>query len=401
MSRVVARVALVVAVLLLARQPASLVAQPKARAAADSSLAPILDGLSARCIGPAIMGGRVVDLAVVESDPKTFYVATAGGGVWKTTDGGATLKPVFDSAGTQCVGSVAVCQGRPEVVYVGTGEGNPRNSVSWGSGVYRSNDGGKSWTHCGLAETHHIGRVVVHPTNPEVAYVAAVGKFWVANKERGLYKTTDGGKTWKLSQYLDENTGFVDIAMDPEDADTLYAAAYQVRRDGFSGGSPRTQFGPKAGLYKTTDGGTNWERMTEGLPEANYGRCGLSIYRKDPKVVYAVVQTDKTEGPNDNTGQMPPELRKGMKGEPRPLDAGGVFRSDDKGKTWKKLNDIVPRPFYYGQIRVDPTDDQRVYVLGVGFYTSTDGGKTFATGGMRGAHSDHHALWSTRRTPTT
>ena len=139
--------------------------------------------------------------------------------------------------------------------------------------------------------------------------------------------------------------------------------------------------------------------MTEGLPEANYGRCGLSIYRKDPKVVFAVVQTDKTEGPNDNTGQMPPELRKGMKGEPRPLDAGGVFRSDDKGKTWKRLNEIVPRPFYYGQIRVDPTDDQRVYVLGVGFYTSTDGGKTFATGGMRGAHSDHHALWVNPKNP--
>jgi photosystem II stability/assembly factor-like uncharacterized protein len=407
MSRLAARAVLAVAVLLLARHGGPIAAQTGAKAAADRGrpAAPyghVLKALTARCIGPANMGGRIADLAVVESDPKTFYVATAGGGVWKTTDGGLTLTPVFDGQHTQSIGSVAVCQGKPEVVYVGTGEGNPRNSVSWGHGVYRSADGGKTWDHCGLAETHHIGRVVAHPTNPEVAYVAALGKFWSANKERGLYKTADGGKTWELSKFIDEDTGFVDVQMDPSDPDTLYAAAWAVRRDGFSGGSPKAQTGASAGLFKTTDGGRTWEKMGGGLPEGvEYGRCGLSVYRKDPNVVYAIVQTDKTAGSLTNTGQMPAELGKGggKAAPPGAVERGGVFRSDDKGKTWKKVSDLVPRPFYYGQVRVDPTDAARVYVLGVNFYTSTDGGKTFAAGGMRGAHADHHALWIDPKNP--
>jgi photosystem II stability/assembly factor-like uncharacterized protein len=397
MARLAARVALVAATLLLAHHSAPVVAQPaKPKALA---LRPVLDGLRARCIGPAVMGGRVVDLAVVESDPSTFYVATAGGGVWKTTDGGETLAPVFDDQPTMSTGSVAVCQGKPEVVYVGTGEGNPRNSVSWGGGVFKSVNGGKSWTFCGLKETHHIGRVVVHPTNPDIAYVAALGKFWSANKERGLYKTTDGGKTWAVSKFIDENTGFVDLQMDPADPDTLYAAAWQVRRDAFSGGSPQTQDGPNGGLFKTADGGKSWEKMGGGLPETGYGRCGLSIYRKDPNVVFAIVHTDKTAGALGNAGQPATRVDKDGKLSPvGPVETGGVFRSDDKGKTWKKINDAVPRPFYYGQIRVDPTDDQRVYVLGVAFTLSTDGGLTFSTG-MRGTHADHHALWINPKNP--
>jgi len=267
---------------------------------------PILDGLTARSIGPANMGGRVVDLAVVESKPETFYVATAGGGVWKTTDGGAAFAPVFDDQPTQCVGAVAVCQAKPEVVYVGTGEGNPRNSVSWGNGVYKSANGGKTWTHCGLADTHHIGRVVVHPQNPDIAFVAAMGHFWGPNPARGLYKTTDGGKTWVKSKFLNDDTGFIDVQMDPADPETLYAAAWQVRRDGFSGGSPRTQLGEAGGLFKTADGGKTWSKMAGGLPEtASYGRCGLGIYRKDPNVVFAVVATSETAGLLSNAGQPP------------------------------------------------------------------------------------------------
>ena len=363
-------------------------------APAQDRYEPVLAGLSARCIGPANMGGRIADLAVVESNPATYYVAAAGGGVWKTTDGGASFKPVFDDQPTQSIGAVAVCQGKPDVVYVVTGEANPRNSVSWGAGVFRSADGGKTWRNCGLAETHHIGRVVVHPTNPDVAYVAALGRCWGPNKERGLYNTADGGKSWQNVKYNDENTGFVDVRMDPSDPDTLYAAAWPMRRDAFSGGSPARQTGATGGLFKTTDGGKTWDRMGGGLPEkVGYGRCGLAVCAKKPNVVYAVVQTSETAGANSNTGQpVTPVGKDGKPGTPGKVEAGGVFRSDDKGKTWKKVNDLVTRPFYYGQIRVDPSDDQRVYVLGVQFFASSDGGRSFGPI-ARTIHPDHHALW--------
>ena len=363
-------------------------------AAAQDRYEPVLAGLSARCIGPANMGGRIADLAVVESNPAIYYVAAASGGVWKTTDGGTTFKPIFDEQPTQSIGAVAVCQGKPDVVYVGTGEGNPRNSVSWGSGVYRSADGGKTWKNCGLADTHHIGRVVVHPTNPDIAYVAALGHCWGANKERGLYKTTDGGKSWENVNFIDENTGFVDVCMDPSEPDTLYAAAWPMRRDGFSGGSPVKQTGATGGLFKTSDGGKTWEKMAGGLPEkVGYGRCGLAVYAKDPKVVYAVVQTSETVGALTNAGQPPtPVGKNGQPGTPGKVVTGGVFRSEDKGETWKKVNDLVPRPFYYGQIRIDPSDDKRIYVLGVQFHASSDGGKSFTTI-ARTIHPDHHALW--------
>jgi photosystem II stability/assembly factor-like uncharacterized protein len=365
-----------------------------APASAQDRYEPVIAGLTARCIGPANMGGRIADLAVVESDPATYYVAAAGGGVWKTTDSGSTFKPIFDDQPTQCIGAVAVCQGKPEVVYVGTGEANPRNSVSWGSGVYRSTDGGKTWNHCGLADTHHIGRIVVHPTNPDVAYVAALGHCWGANKERGLFKTTDGGKTWECVKFIDENTGFVDVQMDPADPDTLYAAAWSVRRDAFAGGSPRSQTSTTGGLFKSTDSGKTWEKLTDGLPEkVSYGRCGLAVSHKNPNVVFAVVQTSETAGAFGPVGQAPTPVRKdGKPGTPGKVEIGGVFRSEDKGKTWKKVNDLVPRPFYYGQIRVDPSDENTVYVLGVMLSQSSDGGKSFALIG-RTMHPDHHALW--------
>ena len=363
-------------------------------APAQDRYEPVIAGLSARCIGPANMGGRIADLAVVESDPSTYFVAAASGGVWKTTDGGVTFKSVFDDQPTQSIGAVAVCQGKPEVVYVGTGEANPRNSVSWGSGVYRSTDGGKSWKSCGLAETHHIGRVVVHPTDPDIAYVAALGHVWGPNKERGLYKTTDGGQSWECVKFIDENTGFVDVCTDPSDPDTLYAAAWPMRRDAFAGGSPRVQTGATGGLFKTSDAGKTWEKMGGGLPEkVGYGRCGLAVYAKNPSVVYAVIQTSETVGALINAGQLAtPVTKDGKPGTPGKVETGGIFRSEDKGKTWKKQNDLVPRPFYYGQIRIDPSDDKRIYVLGVQFFTSSDGGRSFSTI-ARTIHPDHHALW--------
>lgn len=342
----------------------------------------LVDALVARPIGPANMGGRIVDVAVVESNPKIQYIATASGGLWKTSDGGENFTPVFDNQSTVSIGGVAVSQSHPDVVWVGTGESNPRNSVSWGDGVYKSTDGGKTWQHMGLHESHTIGRIVIHPKNPDIVYVAVLGHLWASNRERGLYKTTDGGKSWQLSKFIDDSTGFIDVAMDPDDPDVLYAAAWCVRRDAFSGGNPETQYGPGAGLYKTVDAGKSWEKMTKGLPANQFGRCGLSIYRKNPNIVFAVVQTDKS---TINTIGNPPNGKTGP-------DAGGIFRSDDKGKTWKFVNTLCPRPFYYGQIRVDPTDVNRIYVLGVQFFYSDSAGATF-TSGAKGAHPDHHALW--------
>ncbi|HEY1190133.1 MAG TPA: hypothetical protein VGE74_20980 [Gemmata sp.] len=361
--------------------------------------APIVGGLSARCIGPANMGGRVTELAVVESDPNIYYVATAGGGVWKTTDGGATLRPVFDAQPTQSIGAIDLCQAKPDVVFVGTGEGNPRNSVSPGAGVFRSVDGGKTWAPCRLKDTHHIGRIAVHPENPDIAYVAAIGHFWGPNKERGLFKTSDGGKTWDCVNFIDESTGFVDVQLDPSDPDTLYAAAWQVRRDAFAGGSPVTQTSNTGGLFKSTDAGKTWAKMAGGLPEGAYGRCGLAVSRKTPAVVFAIIQTGETAGAFGNGGQPATPIGKdGNPGAPGKVETGGVFRSADRGKTWAKVNDLVPRPFYYGQIRTDPTNAERVYVLGVTLRTSADGGKTFTTLG-RTIHADQHALWVNPKNP--
>jgi photosystem II stability/assembly factor-like uncharacterized protein len=343
----------------------------------------LLDVFAPRAIGPANMGGRIVDLAVVESNPATMYVATASGGLWKTTDGGQTWAPIFDSQPTLNIGDVTVAPSNPDIVWVGTGENNARNSVAWGDGVYKSTDGGKTWKNMGLRDSHHIGRIVIHPKNPDIVYVAAMGHFWGPNKERGLYKTVDGGQSWEQSKFIDENTGFIDVAMDPSEPDILYAAAYGPRRDGFSGGNPAVQVRETAGLFRTDDGGKTWTRMTEGLPDRPLGRCGLDVYRKDPRIVYAVIQTDRTavtvQGQPAKAGSN--------------VEIGGVFRSEDKGKTWKKFNDLCPRPFYYGQIRIDPTDDQRIYVLGIQFHVSKDGGKSFPAGAAKGVHPDHHALW--------
>lgn len=327
----------------------------------------LLEGLTLRSIGPAVMGGRIDAVAVDPAHPWVIYVGTASGGLWKTINNGTTWKPVFDDQGTSSIGAVALAPSDPEVVWVGTGEANNRQSSTFGDGVYKSLDGGATWTHVGLPETQHIGRIRVHPSNPGIAYVAALGKLWGANPERGVFRTTDGGKTWQKVLFIDIDTGVVDLAMDPLNSDILYAAAYQRRRTswGFSGG------GPGSGLYKTTDGGDTWKRLSRGLPEGPMGRIGLDVYQADPKIVCALVEHPK----------------------------GGLFRSQDRGESWTKINDLNPRPMYYSQIRIDPSDSQRIYVLGGSFYFSEDGAKTFTENTEMtptydvGVHGDHHELW--------
>jgi photosystem II stability/assembly factor-like uncharacterized protein len=321
-------------------------------------------GLEFRELGPAVMGGRIDDFAVVESNPNIVFVGVASGGVWKTTNNGTTWEPVFDKERVSTIGDIAIAPSDPSIVWVGTGEPNNRQSSSWGDGVYKSMDGGKTWQNMGLAATHHIGRVVIHPTNPNVVYVAALGQLWGANPERGVYKTSDGGKTWSQVLKINDDTGVSDIALDPRSPDTLYAAAYERRRTafGFNGG------GPEGAIYKSVDGGANWKKLVKGLPYENggdTGRIGLDIYRKNPNIVYALVQHEK----------------------------GGIFRSDDMGETWKKMSDTDPRPSYYSQVRIDPNNDLRIWVLGASMYFSEDGGKTFSTERVKKIHGDFHALW--------
>ena len=320
--------------------------------------------LEFREIGPAVMGGRIDDFAVVESNPNIIFVGAASGGVWKTTNNGTTWEPVFDKQAVSTIGDITVAPSDPSVVWVGTGEPNNRQSSSWGDGVYKSTDGGKNWERMGLSATHHIGRVLIHPHNPDVVYVAALGHLWGPNPERGVFKTVDGGKTWSHVLKINDDTGVSDIAMDPQSPDTLYAAAYERRRTpfGFNGG------GPDSAIYKTTDGGTTWKKLIKGLPYesgGDVGRIGLDVYRKDPNIVYAIVQHEK----------------------------GGTFRSDDKGETWKKMGDTNPRPSYYSQIRIDPNNDLRIWELGAQMFYSEDGGKKFATDRVKGIHGDFHAMW--------
>jgi photosystem II stability/assembly factor-like uncharacterized protein len=321
----------------------------------------VLKNLQWRSIGPANMGGRIDDFAVVENSPHIIYVGTASGGVWKTTNNGTTWEPIFDSAGSPSVGDITVAPSDPNILWVGTGEPNNRQSSSWGDGVYRSLDGGKTWQNMGLKETRHIGRIVIDTHNPNIVYVAAVGHLWGPNKERGVFKTTDGGKTWTNSLFINEDTGAIDIAIDRESPLTLYAAVYQRRRTpfGFNGG------GPHSGIYKTVDGGATWTRLKEGLPEGITGRIGIDIYRSNPNIVYAVIENEK----------------------------GGIFRSDDRGVTWKKMSDTNHRPMYYSKIRIDPNNDQRIWMMGAPMFVSDDGGKTFSTGLVTRIHGDYHAMW--------
>ncbi|MBO3700533.1 hypothetical protein [Roseivirga sp. E12] len=329
------------------------------------------NGLRLRNIGPATMSGRVVDLAVVESDPYTFYVATATGGIWKTTNNGVNFKPVFEKEATHSIGAIAVHQKNPNHVWVGTGERANRQSSGWGDGVYKSSDGGESWSNVGLKDSHHVGRIALHPTDTNTVYVAAMGHLWGANNERGLYKTTDGGKTWDRIIYVDDDTGVVDVALDPENPQIVYAATYQRRRKpfGFHGG------GPGSGLHKSSDGGKTWKELRVGLPEGDFGRIGISIYRKDPNLIYASVE----QGFQYNASTAYNERR------------AGFYRSLDKGETWEFMSNWNPRPMYASQPLVDPSDASRIYMMNQYSYSS-DSGRTFRPA-RQSLHGDDRIFW--------
>lgn len=341
-----------------------------------------LAGMKARSIGPAVMGGRVSEIALDPQDPFTFYVALGTGGLFKTTNDGSTFSPVFEKEAVASVGAVAVAPSDPKVVWLGTGESNDRNSSSWGSGVYRSTDGGDSWTSVGLAPTRFIARIAVHPTDPATAWVAAPGDLWNAGRDRGLYKTTDAGKTWtkvlSAPAPYDDRVGAGDVAIDPANPSVLYATLYARRRTpwSFNYGPALTDGKDLGGIFKSTDGGATWRKLEKGLPGAT-GRIGLSVYRKDPRIVYAVVQSDAggQSGINDVRSR-----------------AGGVFRSEDAGETWTRTSPLDPRPFYFSQVRVDPENDQRVWVLGYALHASFDGGRSFHEDRFGKVHPDCHAL---------
>ena len=321
-----------------------------------------LDRLAFRAIGPGAPSGRVDDFAVLESDPATFYVGTATGGVYKTTNHGTTFTSVFDHEGSSSVGDLAIAPTDANLVWVGTGENNNRQSSSWGDGIYKSADGGRSWKNMGLRDSKQIARIIVDPVDSNVVYVAALGDLWSAGGERGVYKTADGGQTWQRVLHVDDDTGATELLMDPTNNKTLYAATYQRRRAqwGMNGG------GPGSTIWKSTDGGQNWAKAETGLPAGPKGRIGMDVYRKNPNVLYARVEHE-TES--------------------------GVYRSDDGGANWRKLSDVNPRPMYFSQIRIDPQTDSRIYVLGVSLHVSDDGGRTFRADGAERIHVDHHAMW--------
>jgi photosystem II stability/assembly factor-like uncharacterized protein len=474
--------------------------------------------LNWRCVGPANMGGRITAISVYESDPSCYYVATASGGLLKTVNNGIKFEHLFDKEATVSIGDVCVAPSNKDIVWVGSGENLPRNSVSYGDGVYKSTDGGKTWINMGLKETFQIGKILIHPTNPDIVYVGALGRLYGNNAQRGLFKTTDGGTTWQKVFYLDDRTGVIDMIMHPTDPDTLMVSMWERKRDGYDNYlgkglpspydsyDPIVRFGASAGIYKTTDGGKNFKKMSKGLPTSKLGRIGLDWYRKDPKVVYAIVDCENIgkgtppkkkagspafagffgeeaepgvritnilpDSAADKAGLMVDDIILGLdkkevksyaaylenianysvgdkvvfkikregdfknveltmaerpdfggggggggKGggdkKDRPYlvqlggqgpnvqddqgpdghEYGGVYRSDDGGESWKRVNSLNPRPMYFSVIRVDPSNDKYVYVLGVAQYRSSDGGKTFTGDFGRGVHADGHAHW--------
>ncbi|MFO0982585.1 MAG: PDZ domain-containing protein [Planctomycetota bacterium] len=502
------------------------------------------DSVAWRCVGPSNMGGRVVDFAVSEQDPSMFWIATASGGLLKTVNNGITFTNQFDHESTVSIGDVCVAPSNHDIVWVGTGENNPRNSVSYGDGVYKSVDGGKTWKNMGLKDSFQIGRIAIHPTNPDIVYVGALGRLWGASEERGLYKTTDGGQTWQRILYVDDKTGVIDVEMQPGHPDQLLVATYERMRDGTDDNDPIKKIGPGSGLYLTTDGGASFTKVTQGLPSGALGRIGVDFYRKDPSVVYAIVEAEQigkipdnagdagittengesgarvtrvtADGPaasagievgdivlrvNDATVLSSSDLQEqirsreagetvqievaragkskrfdvvlakasedvppgrgggrrrgggpGAAGEPgregeRPQEAaasaadrpaetpgeapaegadelrrnaartpfssglggqreniqrqqgkqgqqyGGLYRSSDGGQTWTRINSLNPRPMYFSQVRVDPSDANYIYVLGISMYRSSDGGATFTDDAGNAVHPDQHALW--------
>jgi photosystem II stability/assembly factor-like uncharacterized protein len=330
----------------------------------------ILDGIPLRTVGPATMSGRITDLAVNESDPSEFYAASADGGVFKTTNGGTTWRTAWEPRSVHSVGAITLDQRDPRIVWVGTGEATNRQSSGWGDGVYRSQDGGRTWERMGLRATRHVARIAVDPRSSDVVYVASPGDLWKASPDRGLYKSTDRGRTWTRILGGDSLTGVVDVALDPSNPEIVYAATYQRMRKpyGYVGG------GPGSGLHRSTDGGRTWTRLGQGLPSGTIGRIGIDIFKADPRVVYVSVEQGERY-----TSSISYAKRK-----------GGVYRSEDKGLTWRFMGDWNPRPSYASQLRIDPVDQSRLYQMQ--YSVSDDSGKTWREP-RQSLHGDDRTIW--------
>lgn len=339
-------------------------ANPSAKKPADPLTSPdTYKGLRLRNIGPAFVSGRVTSLAVNPFNRAQYYVGVASGGVWKTDNDGLTWNPVFQNEGSFSIGDVKLDPRDPSVVWVGTGENNSQRSVDYGDGVYKSEDGGKSWTNVGLKHSEHIGRIAISPKDGNTVFVASEGPLWSPGGDRGLYKTTDGGKTWKKVLNVSENTGFADVVIDSDDPDTIYAAAYQRRRHVWT----LIDGGPESAIYRSVDGGNTWNKLKSGLPTVDMGRIGLAVSPVDHNVVYATVEAAE--------------------------EKGGIFRSSDRGATWERRNPYDTTAMYYGQIFADPKNVDRIYVMNVLIRVSDDGGKTLHPLGERYKHVDNHVIW--------
>jgi photosystem II stability/assembly factor-like uncharacterized protein len=341
---------------------------PSPAVPAKPALEAALDRLEWRSIGPANMGGRIADVEGVPGDPNTVFVASASGGLWKTVNGGVSWKPTFERQGTLSLGDIALAPNNSDVVWAGTGESNTRNSVSFGDGVYKSTDGGKTWQHMGLRDTERISAIVIHPQNPDIIYVGALGHAFGANEERGVFMTTDGGRTWTKTLYIDKEHGVSDLDIDPTNPNILYAGMWSFERKAWTHRSGSE----KGGVYKSIDGGRTWNKLSNGLPKL-LGRIGVRVAPSNTNVVYAIVEAKE----------------------------GTLYRSDDRGETFRQVSKeprIVSRGFYYATVRVDPTNENRVYAVASSLFVSIDGGKTFRSITGR-THIDYHALWIDPRNP--
>ena len=488
-----------------------------------------VEQLAWRHLGPANPMGRMTDIAVHDDHQSTWIIGTAGGGVWRTENAGTTWENIFNEFGSVSIGDVAIAPSNPEVIWIGTGEENGRNSVQWGDGIYKSTDGGSSWQHMGLRESFQIGHVDIHPTNADIVFVAALGRLWGDNEERGVYRTKDGGKTWERVLYIDEKTGCVDVRIHPRDPMTVFACMYERKRDRFDGNDPVVRFGEHSGIYKSIDGGENWRQLTEGLPSCTWGRSGIDLLASNPDTMFAIIETERSgwqkgdrkdrisTDPQDDEGQgrqgrgararqgraargtaimgvgtegkdgdeaKPgailttiteggPAEKAGLKADDRIIkiddeelqsyadlieiisdsrarqevnityvradneaelkltfderanrmmraagrpngpysgrlfgqnankqkfqgdlgyETGGIFRSDDRGATWTRLNSLTERPFYYSVIRVDPQTPDNIYCVGTSLWGTKDAGKEFKAI-HRNIHVDFHGIW--------
>jgi photosystem II stability/assembly factor-like uncharacterized protein len=329
----------------------------------DPMSTPTFNGLRMRSIGPAFTSGRISGFAVDPNKPSNYYVAVASGGVWKTVNAGITWTPIFDNEASYSIGAITLDPKNPLTVWVGTGENNSQRSVSYGSGLYKSEDGGRSWRNVGLKTSEHIGRIAIDPKDSNVVYVASQGPLWGPGGERGLFKTTDGGKTWKNILNISENTGVTDVVIDPNDPNTIYCAAYQRRRHRWT----LINGGPESAIYKSTDAGATWNKLRAGLPTVELGRIGLAISPVDSNVIYATVEAADRRG--------------------------GIFRSGDRGGSWERRNEFDSTAMYYSRIVADPKDVDRIYVMNVFLMVSDDGGRTLRRLGERNKHVDNHDIW--------